>query len=127
MSYTVSVEAKRGYLHMSVTGENTPENVRAYLSEIYETCAAANVANVLIEEYLSGPPLDPVEVYRVILDSSPRTAPIIRRIAFVDLNPEHPSTNIELGEAVARDQGVNVRTFPTLAKAENWMQRQLGV
>jgi hypothetical protein len=127
MGYSVKVAPKGGYLRVTVTGKNTAENVRACLSDVYEACAESGVANVFIEENLRGPALDPVQVYRIILDSSPRTAPIIRRIAYVDLNPEHPSTNIELGEAVARDQGVNVRVFPTLDLAESWMKDLSGV
>ena len=39
MSHRMSVETKARYLHVRVTGENTPENVRAYLREVYQACA----------------------------------------------------------------------------------------
>ena len=126
MSYQADVENKGRYLHVRVIGENTPENVLAYLKDIYDACANAGVPSVLIEENLQGPALDPVDVYRIILESSARTAPVIRMIAYVDLNPEHPQTNIKLGETVARDQGVNVRTFSTVPETMEWIESEPG-
>ena len=121
MSYEASVEKKDRYLHVRVTGENTPENVRAYLCDIYRACAESGVSAVLVEEDLRGQALDPVDVYRIIAESSAQTAPIIQKIGYVDLNSEHSVANISLGEAVARDHGVNVRAFPTVAAAEQWL------
>lgn len=126
MSYKLNIENKDRYLHVRVTGENSPENVRDYLREIYDACASAGVPCVLIEEDLQGPALDPVDVYRIILESSARTAPVIRTIAYIDLNPEHPQTNIELGETVARDQGVNVMAFSTVPEAMEWIESEPG-
>jgi len=62
-----------------------------------------------------------VDVYRIIAESSAQTASIIQKIAYVDLNLERSVANISLGEAVARDHGVNVRAFPTVAAAEQWL------
>jgi hypothetical protein len=121
MSYEASVEKKDRYLHVRVTGENTPENVRAYLRDIYRACSDSGVSAVLVEENLRGQALDPVDVYRIIAESSAQTAPIIQKIGYVDLNSEHSVANISLGEAVARDHGVNVRAFPTVAAAEQWL------
>jgi hypothetical protein len=121
MSYEASVEKKDRYLHVRVTGENTPENVRAYLRDIYRACSDSGVSAVLVEENLRGQALDPVDVYRNIAESSAQTAPIIQKIGYVDLNSEHSVANISLGEAVARDHGVNVRAFPTVAAAEQWL------
>lgn len=55
MSYTFMVEQKRGYFHVRVSGENTPESVARYLAEVHDTCARLNCPNVLIEENLRGP------------------------------------------------------------------------
>lgn len=126
MSYKLDVENKGRYLHVRVTGENAPENVRDYLREIYDACGSAGVPIVLIEENLQGPALDPVDVYRIIMESSARTAPVIRKIAYVDINPEHPQTNIELGETVARDHGVNVMAFSTVPEAVEWLEAESG-
>jgi hypothetical protein len=127
MSYQMDVENKDRYLHVRISGDNTPENVLAYLRDIYDACASAGVPNVFIEENLQGPALDPADVYRVILESSARTAPVIKRIAYVDLNPQHPQSNIKLGEVVARDQGVNVMAFSTVLEAIEWLETELGL
>jgi len=71
--------------------------------------------------------LDPVDVYRIITESSAQTAPIIQKIAYVDLNSERSEANISLGEAVARDHGVNVRAFATVAVATQWLAAELGI
>lgn len=52
MSYRVSVETKARYLHVRVSGEDTPENVRAYLRDIYQICGDSGIAAVLVEEDL---------------------------------------------------------------------------
>jgi hypothetical protein len=74
-----------------------------------------------------GQALDSVDVYRIITKSSAQTAPIIQKIAYVDLNSERSVANISLGEAVARDHGVNVRAFPTVQAAEQWLAAELGI
>jgi ABC-type lipoprotein release transport system permease subunit len=127
MSYMVSFEKKDRFLHVRVSGENTPDNVRAYLREVYQACAEFGVPAVLVEENLRGQALDPVDVYRIIAEPSAQTAPVIQRIAYVDLNSERSEANITLGEAVARDHGVNVRVFPTVAAAEQWLAAELGI
>jgi hypothetical protein len=58
--------------------------VRAYLRDIYRACSDSGVSAVLVEENLRGQALDPVDVYRIIAESSAQTAPIIQKIAYVD-------------------------------------------
>ncbi|MGQ0604145.1 MAG: hypothetical protein ACT4QE_20885 [Anaerolineales bacterium] len=126
MSYLFSIEERQGFLHIHVTGENTPENVRRYLREVYEACARTRIRSVLIEENLAGPSLDPVDVYRITTAASPETSPIVLKIAYVDVQTQRPSSNIRLGEAVARDRGVNVRAFHTVKGAEEWLSKGDG-
>ena len=123
MSYDLTVEEKTGYLHIRVSGENSAVNLRRYLREIYETSARMGISSVLIEEDLCGAGLDSLEVYRVVSEASAETSPIISQIAYVDVNPEHSGTNVDLGVAVARDRGVNVRSFLNLGDAEEWLSR----
>ncbi len=121
MGYSCSIENKGGYLHIRISGENTPENLRAYLRDIYEACSRTQVSDVLIEESLEGPPLEPIDVYTIISESSAQTSPVIGKIAYVDANPDHPLTNLRLGEKVARDRGVNVRAFSSFVGALEWL------
>src|SRR3990172_5033205 len=82
MGYKLLVDKTDRYLHVRVTGENIPENVRAYLGDVYQACADSGISSVLVEEDLRGRALDPVDVYRIIAGSSAQTAPIIQKIAY---------------------------------------------
>ena len=104
-----------------MSGENSAVNLRRYLREVYETSARMGVSSVLIEEDLRGPILNSVDVYRVVSEASAETSPIILQIAYVDVNPEHVSSSVDLGVAVARDRGVNVQSFRSLSDAEEWL------
>lgn len=106
-----------------MSGENSALNLRRYLREVYEASARIGVPSILIEEDLSGPILNSLEVYRVVSEASAETSPIIMQIAYVDVNPEHASSNVDLGVAVARDRGVNMRSFRCLSDAEEWLAR----
>jgi hypothetical protein len=121
MAYTLNLAEQCGFLRVQVSGENDAETVRRYLREVYDVCAKLGWPAVLIEENLTGPSVRPVEAYRVIAEASAQTAPVLLRIAYVDLNPEHSASILELGEAVASDKGVNIRIFRTVAEAEEWL------
>ena len=123
MSYEFSAEERDRFVHVRVTGENTPDNVRGYLREVYELCARTGASYVLIEEDLRGPRLDPVEVYRIIVSASADTVPVILSIAYVDLQSRDDNSNIDLSVEVARDRGVNVQAFRTVAEAEAWLSQ----
>jgi hypothetical protein len=122
MSYTLAVEDQTGFLYVKVTGENSPETFESYLLAVYKACTERGFSSVLIEENLSGPSLDPVEVYRIVTIASALTSPVLRGIAYVDTNPEHPKAILDLGEAVARDRGVNIRVFTNTAEASRWLR-----
>ncbi len=122
MSYDMKTIPEDGYLHVIVTGDNTPEDVRGYLSRIPRACTEHGFSRVLIEENLTGPSFGVVDVFDVVSKASVGVAPGIRRIAFVDTNPEHRSSNIRFAETVAVNRGVNVRVFPDVASAVEWIR-----
>ncbi len=126
MSYTIVFEEEPTFLHVIVTGKNSPENVQLYLAEIYKFCAQKGFSSVLIEENLSGPSLDPVDVYKVISKASSLTSPIVNKIAYVDVNPGHTPSIATLGEAVARDRGANIRVFQNKGEAAAWLIAESG-
>ena len=45
------------------------------------------------------------------------------RIAYVDVNPEHPTAHMQFAETVAVNRGMNIRMFATVAEAEEWVRR----
>jgi len=121
MGYSFTAKETPRFLHVRVSGDNSAENVRRYLSETYEAASRTHLHFVLIEEDLEGPPLDPVEVYHVATDASTQTSPVIAKIAYIDLRARRSPSNVELAVTVARDRGVNVRAFPTFAQAQEWL------
>src|SRR5262245_3027318 len=124
MSYQLSITEEPTYLHARVTGKNSPEAVRAYLSEIYATCVERKVSTVLIEENLEGPGLELFDIYQLINEASARTLPHLRWIAYVDVNAAHRPGNTRFGETVAVNRGVNIRCFFDLAAAKSWLGEQ---
>jgi hypothetical protein len=120
-AYRCTVERRAGYLHVSVNGENTPENVRRTLSEVLRACVAHGCARVLLEEHLTGPSLSTVEAFEIASEGSLNARSIVQQIAYVDTNPEHDSSLLEFVETVALNRGVRVRVFGTVGEAEAWL------
>src|SRR5262249_19507101 len=66
MFYTFTVDRKPpGYLHVKVSGDNTPETVLKYLGEVRAACERLACPYVLIEESLRGPRLDTLDIFAV--------------------------------------------------------------
>jgi len=122
MAYQLAVEQKVGYLHITVSGENNPETVRGYLQEILSACLQRNCPIVLIEEDLRGPGLGVLDIHQIASEGSKRTWPTVRQIAYVDTNKEHSQSNMQFAETGAVNLGVNVKVFPTVKEAEEWLR-----
>lgn len=121
MPLDIRIDQKRDYLYFRVSGENTEENVGAYLRAVLEACAERNCPYVLIEECLAGPGLGEASIFAVVTQAAPETAARVRRIAYVDTNPDHDPKRMAFAENVAVNRGVNVRVFPTTREAEAWI------
>lgn len=122
MSYQITIEEKPGYLHIRVTGQNSPEAVRGYFADIYAACRQRQCPVVLIEEDLKGPGLSVVEMFEIVGEGVKQTWPHVRRIAYVDVNPEHSQERQEFATTVAANRGVNVCPFATVSAAEKWLR-----
>ncbi len=122
MAYTMEVMHKGDYLHVRVTGDNTPEDVVAYLERIRKICAEHKLSKVLIEENLAGPQFTTLDVYDVVSAVSRGVAPAIRYVAFADTNPAHDFAHIEFAETVAVNRGVNVKVFRDVPSATAWIR-----
>ncbi len=122
MAVFLNIAEEEGYLHVTVTGENTPENVFSYLLQIRNACAQRHRPVVLIEENLAGAGLGVREVSDVVSLASENVDAAVERIAYVDVNPEHDPVRMKFAERVAADLGVNVRIFPNLEDARRWLR-----
>jgi hypothetical protein len=120
MSYQLKIEQKAGYLHVVVTGENSKENVAAYLAEMRGECIARGCYRVLIEERLEGPRLRTLDVFEVIFKGSTQALGLYTAIAFVDLNAE--GDLMKFAQTAAVNRGIPVSIFATIAEAEKWLQ-----
>jgi hypothetical protein len=126
MDPILRIEKKEGYLRASVTGENTPENIFAYLMQIRRACAEHACTSVLIEENLRGPSLDLKNIFEIVSLSSEGTDPLVKRVAYVDMNPEHDPIKMEFAVNVAVGLGLDVRAFPGVEEARLWLLGPAG-
>jgi hypothetical protein len=121
MAYTLTFDRKPEYLHVKVTGENSPESVTGYLSEVHRACSGAECPGLLIEEDLQGPSIAVSDVFAIVSEGSRSMPPGIRKIAFVDLNSGHDFARMQFAETVAVNRGINMRLCRSLEEAQKWL------
>jgi hypothetical protein len=119
MAYKLTIDQKPTYLHVTVTGRNSRENVMRYLEETLRECTARSCFRVLIEERLDGPRLGTLDVFQIVSEASSKADGILKAIAYVDVNAE--SNMMQFAETVAVNRGVPVVVFSTVADAEKWL------
>jgi len=124
MSYTITFHRRQLYLHATVVGQNSKENVAAYLEEVRLECIDSGVAHVLIEERLVGPRLGPADVFDIAAAGSSRTGGVFQAIAYVDVNAD--GAMMKFAETVAVNRGLPVRLFSTVLDAEQWLLDRTG-
>jgi hypothetical protein len=76
---------------------------------------------VLIEENLKGPSPAPGIIYNIVTEAGNQVWPMVRRIAYIDANPEHHTEALQFAETVAVNRAVNIRFFSSVANAEKWL------
>lgn len=121
MSYELLIEKKSDYLHVTVSGENSKENVVAYLAEMREACQKLDCFRVLVEERLEGPRLDVMEVFMIASEGSKRVLGEYDAIAYVDV---YAGDLLGFSETVAVNRGLPMAAFTSVADAEQWLRQQ---
>jgi hypothetical protein len=122
MEYRLTIDEKPAYLHATVTGRNSKENVVRYLEDIFKECIARNCFNVLIEERLEGLRLGTMDVFDIASVGANRVGRTLKALAVVDVNRK--GDGMQFAEDVGRNRGLNVATFSTVAEAEKWLLDQ---
>lgn len=122
MPYKLNFNQKPAYLHATVTGYNSKENVMRYLEEVRIECVARNCVRVLIEERLEGPRLGTMDVFNIAAEGSRQALGVFQAIAYVDVNAD--SGELKFAETVAVNRGIPVRLFWSVADAETWLLEQ---
>lgn len=118
-AYRLTLEEHPRYLHATAVGERTAENVQRFLEEAYRACVENDRSSLLLEMRLSGPALDTTSIFNVISQRAADGAKL-RRIAYVDPLTRSIS-EARFAETVAVNRGVNVRLFPDVAAAAQWL------
>ena len=116
MTYKLTICKKADYLHAIVTGQNSLENIKRYLQQIFHECKAADCSRLLIEEHFEGPRLNTMEVFKIASEESRRAFGVFKAIAHVDINAE--GDLMKFAETVAVNRALPVHTFSTFAEAE---------
>jgi hypothetical protein len=123
VSYELTVEAKPGYLHIIVTGDNTRENVIRYMEEVVRECTLRQCFRVLVEERLEGPRLGTLDVFEMVATGSTRFLRTLKAMAYVDINARDQEM-MHFAENVAVNRAFPVKVFPTVVAAERWLQAE---
>ena len=121
MTYELNLEQKPAYLHATVRGDNTRQNVERYLGEIRRECIVRNCRRVLVEERLRGDRLATADVFSIVMEESARAAGLFDAIAYVDVHAG--GDMMKFAEGLAMERGIPVRLFATVAEAEKWLTR----
>jgi hypothetical protein len=123
VSYQLTVEAKPGYVHVTVTGDNTRETVSRYMEEVVRECTLRQCFRVLIEERLEGARLGTLDVFEMVATGSSRFLRALKAMAYVDVNARNGEM-MQFAENVAVNRAFPVRVFPTVVSAERWLQAE---
>jgi hypothetical protein len=121
LAYEFRVARAPKYLHVSGAGENTAENLRRFLVDAHRAAIEHGCDSLLLEAKFAGPSLDLASLYSVIAERSPDGTQL-KKIAFVDRNPEHSPERAEFAALAANRLGVNGVIFVTLEAAKEWLQ-----
>ena len=122
----VDITPENGFLRVRVSGPNHPKTVVQYMQAVHRACEEAGTASVLIEENLSGPRLDPVEVFQTLSNDLSGIGSGFENIAYCDVNVDSDPSRVRFMENVATNRGINVRVFDDPADAERWLRGVLG-
>jgi hypothetical protein len=121
-SYTLTFAEEPTCLHATVTGKNSEEAVRGYLSELLRECLTRGCTRLLIEEHLEGRRLGTLQVFKIAADGTEQARGHLKAIAYVDALASDGL--MKFAEDVAVNRGLRVAVFPTVSEAERWLATQ---
>jgi hypothetical protein len=119
MPYEFSIEERPTYVHAKVVADRSAANALRFLEDAYAACVKSGRSSLLLEMHLAGGSLTTTSVYNVISQRVPDGRQL-GKIAYVDTSPDQPAM-AHFAETVAINRGVNVRLFPNVAAAEEWL------
>jgi hypothetical protein len=122
--YEFSATEYPAYLHARATGPHNARNLLRFLVEANAALERSGRVNLLLELALAGPCLHGGLIHEVVAE---RAADSARwdRIAYLDLGAGRLLHHMRFAETLARNCGINVRLFRSLAAARNWLTAPL--
>lgn len=124
MDYELTISEKPGYLHGVVTGQNSRENVAAYLRQGLQECIDHSATHALIEARLEGPRLALWDIFEIAAEHSRQDMGLFKAIAYVDIKA--PATLLTFIQNVTGNRGLPLRVFSSLAAAEEWLLARIS-
>ena len=121
MAYAFTATLNPGYLYCRATGDNSAANIEKFLDDVLNACRQKDCNHALLEDNFIGPSLPVADIYRVISHATKKTWPYVKRIAFMDENPEHSQDKMRFAETVARNRGVVAKFFTSRNEAIQWL------
>lgn len=121
MSYQLDVIRTGDYLHIKVSGENSAEAVAGYLHDGLALSQNTGCPFILVEDGLTGPDLDLEVVFEITSQASAAAQSAVKKVAFVKTTPGHDRSLVRFAENLAANRAVDLRVFPTIAAAEQWI------
>ena len=121
MDYKISFALHPDYLHATVTGMNTAENVASYLKDIIAESERTGCYRVLVDEQLEGPRLEASDVFEIASTGAIKALGLFQAVAYVD---PHMGDMADFAETVAINRGMPVKFFTSVDRARAWLLRQ---
>lgn len=122
MSYQVAVKRGDQYLHFVITGENSAASMLSALRDVRTKCIEDQCWKIILDDQLSGQPLDEVDIRRIVDEEGPNAAGLFVAIAYVDHRGERYLTSV--GESAAVERNVPFMAFPSVEEAREWITQR---
>jgi hypothetical protein len=123
LDYELTIVQKPGYLHGTVTGQNSRETVAAYLRQGLQECTDRGITYALIEAHLQGPRLPLWDIFEIASEHSKLDMGIFKSIAYVDAKA--PAALLTFIQHVTGNRGLPLRVFNSVDAAERWLAARI--
>jgi hypothetical protein len=123
LTYELTIVQKPGYLHGTVTGQNSRENVAEYLRQGLRECVSRGYTHALIEAHLQGPRLPLWDIFEIAAEHSKLDMGVFKAIAYVDARA--PAALLTFIQHVTGNRGLPLGVFNSVAAAEQWLAARI--
>ena len=122
MSYQVAVKRGDQYLHFVITGDNSAASMLSALRDVRTKCIEDQCWKIILDDQLSGQPLDEVDIRRIVDEEGPNAAGVFVAIAYVDHRGD--PYLVDVGESAAVERSVPFMAFTTVEDAKEWITQR---